>query len=241
MQPARSGNPSKGPAFWFWTCAVLIAVVFLAHACSEQRASRRATVLRVPPTSAYRSSEVVAPTTQAQTTPTTAAPVSTGGPVINDVGAVLANPIRTPGATNPDVTQDNINSTICTTGWTATVRPSPSYTAALKDEQLATGCAYQGNTQPSDYQEDHLIPLQLGGSPDSTLNLWPEPYAGAYGAKAKDQLERTLNSLVCDGTLSLAAAQRAIATNWYDAYETDVAYLTPISPSEQATQLEEQS
>jgi hypothetical protein len=177
----------------------------------------------------------VTPSTQAQTAPTSAAPESTGGPVINDVGAVLANPTRTPGATNADVTQANIDSTICATGWTATVRPPPTYTATLKDEQLATGYAYQGDTQPRDYQEDHLIPLQLGGSPNSALNLWPQPYAGTYGAKAKDQLERALNSLVCDGTLNLAAAQQAIATNWYDAYQTYVAYPAPITPTNPTT------
>ncbi|MBV8598859.1 MAG: hypothetical protein JO017_08565, partial [Actinobacteria bacterium] len=36
---------------------------------------------------------------------------------------VLASPTLTPGATNPDVTQATIGSTICVRGWTATVRP----------------------------------------------------------------------------------------------------------------------
>ena len=29
-----------------------------------------------------------------------------------------------PGATNPAVTQDNIKSTICVSGWTKTIRPT---------------------------------------------------------------------------------------------------------------------
>ena len=38
----------------------------------------------------------------------------------------------TPGATNPDVTQDNINNTICVSGWTKTIRPTTKYTNDLK-------------------------------------------------------------------------------------------------------------
>ncbi|MFD8393034.1 hypothetical protein ACFV2N_28495 [Streptomyces sp. NPDC059680] len=38
----------------------------------------------------------------------------------------------TPSAYNPDVTQSNIHSTICVSGWTATVRPPTSHTNPLK-------------------------------------------------------------------------------------------------------------
>jgi hypothetical protein len=44
----------------------------------------------------------------------------------------LPNPALTPGATNPDVTQDTISTTICVPGWTKTVRPPISYTNPLK-------------------------------------------------------------------------------------------------------------
>ena len=37
--------------------------------------------------------------------------------------AVLADPVRTPGVLNPDVTPGTIRSTICKKGWTATIRP----------------------------------------------------------------------------------------------------------------------
>jgi len=90
----------------------------------------------------------------------------------------------------------------------------------LKEQQLATGYAYRSDTNPSDYEEDHLISLELGGSPTSVLNLWPEPYNAADGARTKDQIENKLNSLVCDGSLSLASAQQMIATNWFTTYET---------------------
>src|SRR5579871_5396607 len=43
-------------------------------------------------------------------------------------GGWLPDPSCTPGALNPDVTQATIASTICKTGWTATVRPPLSVT-----------------------------------------------------------------------------------------------------------------
>ena len=144
---------------------------------------------------------------------------STAGVVVNAAGAVLPNPSRTPGALNPTVTQADIGTTICVAGWTATIRPPSSVTTALKQQQLATGYAYRGDLNTADYEEDHLVSLELGGAPDSPQNLWPEPYNVTDGAHVKDQVENKLHTLVCSGALSLAAAQHAIATNWYLAYE----------------------
>lgn len=132
---------------------------------------------------------------------------------------VLPDPRRTPGAINQMVTQSNIHSTICVSGWTSTIRPASSYTTALKRQQLATGYAYHGDMALRDYEEDHLISLEIGGSPDSVLNLWPEPYAGTDGARTKDVVENRLNKLICSGSITLAAAQAAIATDWWAAYQ----------------------
>jgi hypothetical protein len=114
---------------------------------------------------------------------------------------VLADPIRTPGVLNPDVTQANIEQTICVSGWTRTVRPPVEYTNALKVKQMR---AYHELGSPSDYQEDHLISLELGGNPTDARNLWPEPYPRAAEV---DQIENDLNAKVCSGALSLADAQ----------------------------------
>ena len=135
---------------------------------------------------------------------------------------------RTPGATNSAVTQATIGKTICVAGWTATVRPSSSYTTALKVQQLASGYAAYGRTATGDYEEDHLISLELGGSPDSPKNLWPEPYFVSDGARVKDRIENRLHRLVCAGTLSLRAAQKAIARNWETAYAR---YIGPLPPA----------
>jgi hypothetical protein len=59
------------------------------------------------------------------------------------------------------------------------------------------------------YEEDHLIPLSVGGSPRSPKNLWPESYRGKFGACVKDKLERFLHDRVGDGTIRLSKARRA--------------------------------
>jgi Protein of unknown function (DUF3761) len=156
---------------------------------------------------------------------------STGAVVINTAGAVLPDPGRTPGATNPAVTQANIRSTICVSGWTATIRPDSDYTTSLKEQQLASGYAFHGDVSTADYEEDHLISLEIGGSPTSPLNLWPEPYNTPDGARTKDVVENKLNALVCGGTITLIAAQQAIAVNWWTAYTTYVGSGTaPVVP-----------
>lgn len=88
------------------------------------------------------------------------------------------------------------------------MRPPESYTYDLKVEQMA---AYGDSGPTSAYEEDHLIPLELGGSPSSPLNLWPEP--GAI-PNPKDGVENAAHHAVCDGTMSLVAAQQAIAKDW---------------------------
>jgi len=134
-------------------------------------------------------------------------------------GILLPDAGRTPGAVNAAVTPSTIRSTICRTGYTSTVRPSSSYTTSLKVQQLDSGYAFRGDRSTHDYEEDHLIALELGGSPSNPRNLWPEPYATASGAKTKDLVENQLHDLVCAGRLPLRTAQRAIATNWWRAYQ----------------------
>lgn len=129
----------------------------------------------------------------------------------------LPSRTRTPGIPNPDVTQDNIHQTICVPGWTVTIRPPTSYTNKLKKEQIKE---YRYNDKSlSSYEEDHLISLQLGGHPTDPMNLWPQPYNKQCGARVKDVVETRLKRLVCDGKITLAEAQRAIATNWVAAYK----------------------
>ncbi len=114
---------------------------------------------------------------------------------------VLPDPKLAPGVVNPAVTQANIDQTICVRGWTKTVRPPTSYTSALKVEQMRE---YDLKGPPSDYQEDHLISLEMGGSPTDPRNLWPEPYPRAA---VVDKIENELNAKICSGKLTLAQAR----------------------------------
>lgn len=122
----------------------------------------------------------------------------------------------TPGALNPDVKQSNIKRTICVSGWTKTVRPPTSYTNKLKTQGIED-YGLKDKTLGL-YEEDHLIPLAVGGSPRSPKNLWPEPYKGKWGARVKDKLERFLQRRVCDGTYRLSTARRAFR-DWKEAFK----------------------
>ena len=129
----------------------------------------------------------------------------------------LPNPVSQPGVYNPDVTQETIQSTICVSGYTSTIRPPVSYTDKLKGQQIVQyGYA---DTNKADYEEDHLIPLEVGGHPTDPKNLWPQPrYTTPYSAPMKDTLENTLHKMVCSGQLPLDTARQAIATDWIAAY-----------------------
>lgn len=130
----------------------------------------------------------------------------------------LPNPTLTPGALNPNVTQANIATTICTRGYTTKVRPSLYAGLHLKTQAMA---AYHV-TGYHDFEGDHLIALELGGAPLTLANYWPEPWAAkgtqrvpkGQGAEAKDVIENALHRRVCNGTMSLADAQHRIATDW---------------------------
>ena len=137
----------------------------------------------------------------------------------------LPNSKVTPGATNPLVTQENIASTICIVGYTKTIRPPVSYTTPLKHKQLYSGYNLGGDLSAKDYEEDHLIPLEVGGNPSEVKNLWPEPRRITWGAAKKDELENKLHLLVCSHQISLKAAQQVLAINWIAGYKKYVSGL----------------
>jgi hypothetical protein len=148
-------------------------------------------------------------------TPVASTPVAAATPLRCQSINGLPDRICTPGVADPRVTQDNIAATICVSGYTKTVRPSSAYTNALKTRQIRE-YGYS-DTNLADYEEDHLIPLELGGHPTDPKNLWPEPRTGIDTAAKKDGAENSLHRRVCAGLITLEAAQVAIATNWESA------------------------
>jgi hypothetical protein len=137
---------------------------------------------------------------------------------------IYPDPSRTPGAINPDITRDNIRENICNPRWTTkSIRPEMSYTNHLKVEQIRE-YGYR-DFALKDYEEDHFIPLELGGNPTDPKHLWPEPFETSIpdgGAHYKDKVENYLHAEVCAGSLTLDQAQRAIAEDWYRVYTTSV-------------------
>jgi hypothetical protein len=140
---------------------------------------------------------------------------------------IYPDPVRTPGAANPQVTQQNIQDTICNSRWsTRLIRPPAQYTSRLKRRQLreygdtvhqaraqlinpttgkvdTTRCVAHSDN-PACYEEDHLIPLEDGGHPTDPRNLFPEAYntrvgGVIMGARQKDVVEGFIHDEVCYG------------------------------------------
>lgn len=152
----------------------------------------------------------------------------------SDPTMVLPDASCTPGATNPAVTQANLASTVCKSGYTAAIRPPLAYTSQVKQMEVSgTGgtVSYQGRTytvpgytlsdrSEASYELDHLIPLELGGAPADPRNLWPEfnypngPHPTSYDHNPKDPIEFKLRGELCSGKIALAQAQQEIASNW---------------------------
>ncbi len=124
---------------------------------------------------------------------------------------------HTPGAADPRVTQENIHSTVCVKGYTDQVRPDKQYTNRMKRDQLRE-FGYK-DRNPKNYEQDHLVPLNIGGNPTDPKNLWPQPRWGDWSADKKDDLEFVIYKMVCHGELSLQQAQSKIASDWIQAYK----------------------
>ena len=125
----------------------------------------------------------------------------------------------TPGATLPVTTGD-----ICVSGYTKKVRNVP---ASLKKQVYAEyGIA---SHRPGEYEVDHLISLELGGS-NSLKNLWPQSYkTQPWNAHVKDKLENELHDEACSGKIDLATAQHEIATDWIASYKKHFHTNLPLS------------
>ncbi|MFF1306278.1 hypothetical protein [Streptomyces sp. NPDC058307] len=128
--------------------------------------------------------------------------VATSGATHTPVPTTPSGPA---GALNPAVTHSTIHSTICVPGWTATIRPPVDETEHLKKQQLAESST--ADKDPSHYEEDHIVPLELGGAPSDPANLRPVRLSQA---RTDDQLENSLHRDVCDGSMTLTAAQSRI-------------------------------
>jgi len=153
---------------------------------------------------------------------------------------------RTPGLTNPDVTQATLAETICNPNFrTGPLRPPTSVTTPLKTSQMVEygdtvsdpgkACMLRSNNKGC-YEEDHLISLENGGHPRDPRNLWPEPYnttinGTVIGARQTDVVEGYIRNAICfnipgyvshgtraNASVTLKRGQEILTGDWYACY-----------------------
>lgn len=148
-------------------------------------------------------------------TPSSQSPVSLGHRT-KTRGCVIINALPDAACTPGAIIAGATPAQICKPGYSSNVRDVP---VAEKDQVYAEyGIKHHS---PGEYEVDHLISLELGGSNDIS-NLWPEAADPRPGFHEKDQVENYLHQEMCDSTITLHDAQILIAQNWYAVYTSSV-------------------
>lgn len=148
-----------------------------------------------------------------------ASPQQTGQAVLCQAQNGMPDSKCTIGAVFANVTAAQV----CKPGYAASVRDVPQ-----SEKQQVYAMYGISSHYPGEYEVDHEISLELGGSND-IKNLWPEAALPKPGFHEKDKVEGYLHSQVCSGKMSLSDAQTKIATNWKQFLSSSASY--QISPS----------
>jgi hypothetical protein len=136
-----------------------------------------------------------------------------------DGGMALPDLTVTPGAVDPEIEADPSGASYVVNGLEKNIC-APHFSAkairkTIKDfpKLKRTACEQYGVEKcDGSVEGDHLISIEIGGCPDCQKNVWPQPMTEA---RIKDhQVEDVLPKLICAGTISLADAQKCIATDW---------------------------
>jgi hypothetical protein len=127
------------------------------------------------------------------------------------IGCVAKNGLQDVGC-SPGAVLNVTAAQVCKSGYSKSVR---NVTTKTKNQVYAEYGIKKHVT--GQYEVDHLISLELGGSNDIS-NLWPEAAKPSPGFHEKDKVENWLHAKVCKGTMTLNEAQREISTNWLTAY-----------------------
>lgn len=121
----------------------------------------------------------------------------------------IPDPTISPGMALPDVTAEMVSKP----GYATSVRNVP------ESEKRRVYAEYGiASHQSGEYEIDHIISLELGGSND-IRNLFPQSYHGAWNAHMKDKLENKLHEMVVHHEITLQQAQYDISHNWTIAYK----------------------
>ena len=148
--------------------------------------------------------------------PATDTPVPPGLPIwghrTKTSGCVVQGPLPDPACTPGDIFPNATKDKICVSGYASSVRDVP--TSEKNAVYAEYGITHHGT---GEFEIDHFVSLELGGSNDIS-NLFPEAAAPKPGFHEKDQVENYLHDQVCSGNMTLAEAQRQIATDWVAVY-----------------------
>jgi uncharacterized protein YceK len=127
-------------------------------------------------------------------------------------GCLAHNGLQDSACTPGAILSTGTKEAICKSGYAKSVRNVPD----SEKNQVYAEYGIMSHT-PGQYEVDHLVSLELGGSNDIS-NLWPELASPTPGFHEKDKVENYLHSQVCSGAISLQQAQIEIATNWLEVY-----------------------
>ena len=124
-------------------------------------------------------------------------------------GAIATDPACAPGQLDAGVV-GHIGQTICNESWVAAasrVQPPPS----TKDKLLIE---YRLPGNPVTYTVAHVIPVEDGGSPTSSRNLYPLAVTGYGGQETHAAVAEKLNDEICDHRITVAEGARTLKGDW---------------------------
>jgi hypothetical protein len=141
------------------------------------------------------------------------APEADAGGAEAEDDPVLPDPALTPG-----LVAEHSASKVCRDGYSRERRRyDPTAVAQIFASYGVSGSRH-------DYEDDHLVPIKLGGDPVDKRNQWPQPrFTERWNAEIKDHLEWRLINWVCQGDGAgadqrLAQAQSDMMSSWIAAY-----------------------
>ena len=124
-------------------------------------------------------------------------------------GAIGTDPSCAPGELDPAVTENTAH-TVCSGAWVTDVsrrQPLPSTLDKLLIE-------YQLPGNPVTYALAWVIPVEDGGSPTSTNNLYPLPRNGFGGQQTRTAVANQLHHEICSHKITVTQAAETLQGDW---------------------------
>jgi hypothetical protein len=124
-------------------------------------------------------------------------------------GAIGTDPGCAPGELDPAVTR-NTPQTVCSRAWvTAASRRQPP---PITLDKLLIEYQLPGN--PVTYALARVIPVEDGGSPTSTNNLYPLPLNGFGGQQTRTAVANQLHDEICSHKITVTQAAQTLEGDW---------------------------